>query len=76
MIREGRWKLIYQPMDYGAYWQLHDLEADPDCQQDFSEQQPEVLDDLKRRLIAWMEQDPSMRWDGNYMVPVEQTVTA
>lgn len=70
MIRDGRWKLIYQPMDYGAYWQLHDLEADPECLQDFSEQQPEVFEDLKQRLIAWMEQDPSMRWDGNFMVPV------
>ena len=73
MIRDGRWKLIYQPMDYGAYWQLHDLESDPECLQDFSEQQPEVFEDLKQRLIAWMEQDPSVRWDGNFMVPAEQT---
>ena len=69
--REGRWKLVYQPMDYGAYWQLYDLESDPECLRDFSEQQPEVFEDLKRRLIAWMEEDSSMRWDGDYMVPVE-----
>ena len=75
MLRVGRWKLIYQPMDYGAYWQLHDLESDPACLRDFSEQQPEVFEDLKQRLIAWMEQDPGMRWDGNFMVPVEQNAT-
>ena len=76
MIRDGRWKLIYQPMDYGAYWQLHDLESDPDCERDFSKQHPEVFEDLKQRLIAWMEQDPSMRWDGNYMVPVDGSAAA
>jgi len=71
MIRDGRWKLIYQPMDDGARYQLYDLDADPECMTNLADQQPQVFEDLKRRLVAWMEEDPAMRWDGTYMVPVE-----
>ena len=70
MIRDGRWKLIYQPMDYGASFQLYDLESDPGCQCNLTDDRPEVFAGLKQRLIAWMDEDHSMRWDGNYMVPV------
>jgi len=71
MIRDGRWKLIYQPMEDGASYQLYDLEQDPECFENLIHTQPEVFDDLRQRLIAWMEQDKTMRWDGNYMVPID-----
>jgi arylsulfatase A-like enzyme len=68
MIREGRWKLIYQPMTDGARYRLYDLESDDGGTEDVAAQHPQVVEDLRQRLIAWMREDPSMCWDGTYMV--------
>jgi arylsulfatase A-like enzyme len=54
MIRHGRWKLVYQPLETGHVLQLFDLETDPACQQDVSEQHPEVKADLWARLQAFI----------------------
>ena len=72
MIRDGRWKLVYQPMIDGAQYQLFDLErGDRDCT-DVSDQYPEKLEELKQRLITWMCEDPLMDWDGNHMFAVNK----
>lgn len=54
MIRRGRWKLVYQPLEEGYSLRLFDLDSDPDCQQDVAAQHPDVCDDLWRRLKAFI----------------------
>jgi arylsulfatase A-like enzyme/glycosyltransferase involved in cell wall biosynthesis len=56
MIRVGRWKLVYQPLQDGALYQLFDLETDPACQHNRVTQQPELADTLKRQLLTWVNQ--------------------
>jgi arylsulfatase A-like enzyme len=55
MIRHGRWKLVYQPLETGHALQLFDLETDPACQHDVSERHPEVKADLWARLLAFVQ---------------------
>jgi arylsulfatase A-like enzyme/glycosyltransferase involved in cell wall biosynthesis len=50
MIRHGRWKLVYQPLDRGYLLRLFDLENDPACQHDVSQQHPQETADLWARL--------------------------
>jgi arylsulfatase A-like enzyme len=50
MIRHGRWKLVYQPLQTGYALRLFDLESDPVCLHDVSEQHPEVRAELWGRL--------------------------
>ena len=52
MIRDNRWKLIYYPV--GNFFQLFDLENDPQELTNLSETQEcsEILDRLKKHLIA------------------------
>ena len=50
MIRHGRWKLVYQPLESGYLLRLFDLDSDPACQQDVSEQHPEVKSELWESL--------------------------
>jgi arylsulfatase A-like enzyme/glycosyltransferase involved in cell wall biosynthesis len=56
MIRHGRWKLVYQPLEAGHGLRMFDLENDPACQYDVSEQHPELKDDLWQRLQAFVQQ--------------------
>lgn len=49
MIRHGKWKLVYQPLESGYALRLFDLESDPACQHDVSAQHPEVQADMWRR---------------------------
>ena len=44
--------LTGEPLERPA-WELYDLAADPDEQVNVAEQHPEVLADLKARLLAW-----------------------
>ena len=60
MIRRGRWKLVYQPLDSGHVLRLFDLQADPACQHDVSERHPQVRADLWARLQAFV-QAPGQR---------------
>lgn len=55
MIRHGRWKLVYQPLDTGHALKLFDLEADPACRQNVAEQYPQVMADLWERLQAFVQ---------------------
>jgi arylsulfatase A-like enzyme/glycosyltransferase involved in cell wall biosynthesis len=50
MIRRGRWKLVYQPLETGFLLRLFDLETDSVCKHDVSAQHPEVRDELWGRL--------------------------
>jgi arylsulfatase A-like enzyme/GT2 family glycosyltransferase len=55
MIRHGRWKLVYQPLDGGHVLRLFDLQADPACQHDVSERHPQVQADLWARLQVFVQ---------------------
>ena len=54
MVRHGRWKLVYQPLETGYVLRLFDLETDLACQHDLSEQHPEVKAELWERLQAFV----------------------
>ncbi|MEW6415630.1 MAG: sulfatase-like hydrolase/transferase [Pseudomonadota bacterium] len=54
MLRRGRWKLVYQPLEGGYALRLFDLDSDPSCQHDVSDTHPEIRDDLWMRLKAFM----------------------
>ncbi|MES1999785.1 MAG: sulfatase-like hydrolase/transferase [Pseudomonadota bacterium] len=59
MIRVGRWKLVYQPVQNGALYQLFDLETDPACQHNRLADKPELAEVLKQKLLAWVADDPA-----------------
>lgn len=57
MIRVGRWKLVYQPIEGGALYKLFDLDIDPACQQNRIADEPELVEALKQQLLAWVAED-------------------
>ena len=61
MIRTDRWKLIYFPMKSSAVFKLFDTVNDPECLSDVSDQYPEVFDELKQKLVAWIADDPAVK---------------
>jgi arylsulfatase A-like enzyme/GT2 family glycosyltransferase len=58
MIRQGRWKLIFQPLTTGYRLSLFDMDADPECCHDLVAQRPEITDRLWQQLKAWLAADP------------------
>lgn len=54
MIREGRWKLVYQPLTDGHLLRLYDVVADPGCKQDLAAAQPDITAQLWAQLETWM----------------------
>ncbi len=54
MVRDGRFKLVYQPLEGGARLALYDVITDPDCQRDISGSHPAELAHLLTELQAWM----------------------
>lgn len=54
MIRRGKWKLVYQPLENGYALRLFDLESDPACQHDVSARYPEVQADMWGRSKPFM----------------------
>lgn len=54
MIRVGRWKLVYQPMQGGALYKLFDLETDPACQHNRIADEPALAQALQQQLLAWV----------------------
>lgn len=54
MIRQGRWKLVYQPLCDGHALRLHDLADDPACRHDVSDAHPDVVAVLWPRLRAFI----------------------
>jgi len=75
MIRSGRWKLVYQPLEHGQMVRLFDAESDPGCQFDLSKQHPDVSRLLEQKLRRFVEvgegelrteivqRAPRMRWE-------------
>jgi arylsulfatase A-like enzyme/GT2 family glycosyltransferase len=60
MIRRGRWKLVYQPLEQGMRLQLFDLKLDPGCTSDLSAREPDVTARLWAELWGWIAADPVM----------------
>jgi len=60
MIRRGRWKLVYQPLERGHLLRLFDLDTDPACQHNVLDQFPEVADSLQKALMQWIGRNPDM----------------
>ena len=63
MIRTGRWKLVYQPLQNGHLLKLFDVEADPGCSRDVSALYPDETNALWQRLADWLSADPMMAHD-------------
>ena len=61
MIRDGRWKLVYQPLESGMRLSLYDVQADPGCTVDITSKRPDLVSRLWEELRAWMEADPVVR---------------
>ena len=57
MIRRGRWKLVYQPLETGYLLQLFDIATDPDCNQDVAIDYPELVSQLWDELRDWLLSD-------------------
>jgi len=57
MIRKGRWKLVYQPLESGHPLRLFDVDTDPICQNNVLDLHPEVADRLQKALMNWIGHD-------------------
>jgi arylsulfatase A-like enzyme len=57
MIRQGRWKLVYQPLERGSEIRMYDVLADPACHHDISAEHPAIRADLWARLQGIMAED-------------------
>ncbi|MDP2783328.1 MAG: arylsulfatase, partial [Sulfurimicrobium sp.] len=57
MIRRGRWKLVYQPLETGYLLRLFDLDTDPACQQDVSGSHLDVKAELWEHLQEYLGQE-------------------
>ncbi len=57
MVREGRWKLTYQPMEDGPLYRLFDMEKDAECRHDVFAEQPEIARTLQEKLHSLMLDD-------------------
>ena len=54
MIRHGRWKLVYQPLETGYLLRLFDLDTDLECRVDVAERHPEIASRLRQTLLSWI----------------------
>jgi arylsulfatase A-like enzyme/glycosyltransferase involved in cell wall biosynthesis len=57
MLRHGRWKLVYQPLQDGHRLMLFDIETDPGCTHDVFSQQPEIAQPLWNQLREWIKKE-------------------
>jgi len=57
MIRAGKWKLVYQPLQESFLLRLFNLEQDSSCLNDISGNHPEVVTMLWKKLSCIMESD-------------------
>lgn len=57
MLRLGRWKLVYRPLESGATYALFDGHADAACQHDLSADYPTVLEEMRTLLRRWLRAD-------------------
>lgn len=61
MVRDGRWKLVYQPLEVGELLALYDVIADPGCTRNLADDHPVEVARLWADLREWMERDPVLR---------------
>jgi arylsulfatase A-like enzyme len=54
MIRRGKWKLVYQPLNEGQLLSLFDLASDPICRRNIIDMHPDIAAELWQRLSAWV----------------------
>ena len=54
MIRRGRWKLVYQPLENGTLLRLFDLETDPQCRNNVLAIHPDIAEALGQSLMDWI----------------------
>jgi arylsulfatase A-like enzyme/GT2 family glycosyltransferase len=54
MVRQGPWKLTYQPTSDGPLYALFDLASDPECRHDVAEAHPDIVRELQSRLSDWI----------------------
>jgi arylsulfatase A-like enzyme len=54
LAREGRWALVYFPLEDGEQYALYDLQTDLAMRHDVMAQHPEVAARLKEKLREWM----------------------
>ena len=59
MIRRGRWKLVYQPLEGGYALRLFDLESDPACHHDLSDSHPAETSTLWMQLRPFLTNEHS-----------------
>ena len=60
VLRKGHWKLVYQPLQDGYLLKLFDVALDPSCQNDVSSRNPDLTNNMWKRLEAWILSDPLM----------------
>jgi len=63
MVRDGPWKLVYQPLETGRRLTLYNVETDPGCTTDVAATHPEQVELLWAQLRAWMASDTALRGD-------------
>jgi hypothetical protein len=68
VIAEGH-KLLYIPTRRGVFWELYDIEADPEETRNVLEEKPLIAARLRMELRKWMLSDPGMQPLGDYVVP-------
>ena len=71
MIFDGRHKLIYMPTQSGIRWELYDVVSDPGEIHDLAQYNPAYLDDMRRRLLAWISSEPGVEISNGFAVPAE-----
>ncbi len=74
MIRLGKWKLTYQPLEDGAIYRLFDIERDPGCTVDLIDHYAGVAAELRALLEQWMANDRQLTPRG--AAPRPSTTTA
>ncbi len=55
LAREGRWALVYFPLQHGIQYTLYDLQTDLAMRHDVIAQHPEIAERLKEKLQVWMQ---------------------
>ena len=53
MVRKGKWKLVYQPLETNCQLLLLDMDADPQCKHDCASEHPEIVQSLHKELDTW-----------------------
>ena len=63
MVRDGCWKLVYQPLESGKQLRLYNVDNDPGCTTDIAQDHPNHVARLWAELRDWMAGDMILRRD-------------